>query len=137
MSSDNRWKESYGELRLPFFGAAGKIVDGDFHVTCPNCRKSTLRFYYHKFNTQKDTGTLWAWCPHCRVTTHLPRVSPKGWDFPDPFRDLSPDAFAELEDSDEPLVSKLDRLWVRGQIGIPEASRTKLLEQGRPKPTRR
>ncbi|MBY0320039.1 MAG: hypothetical protein K2X72_15050 [Reyranella sp.] len=118
MSSDVEWRESFGELKLPFMGAAGKILDGNFHVDCPNCHKSTLRFYYHEFNKQKGTGTLWAWCPSCRVMTHLPRVEPAGRHFPDPFRDI--DDFGKLEGrNDDPLVARLDKLWDDGKIGLP------------------
>ena len=134
MSSDNDWRDAYGDLRLPFFGAAGKILDGDFHVNCPNCGKHTLRFYYHKFDAKKNSGTLWAWCPNCHMTVHLPRVTPQGWDFPDPFADLDLDAFAEIEESDEPFMKRLDRLWVQGKIGLQEPMGP---ERGRPKPARR
>ena len=136
MSSDVEWRESYGGLKLPFMGAAGKILDGNFHVDCPNCHKSTLRFYYHEFNKGEGTGTLWAWCPNCRLVTHLPRVEPQGWRFPDPFRDISD--FGELEGgSGEPLVARLDELWVQGKIGLPEPPGTRSQGAKSSKPPRR
>ena len=136
MSSEVEWRDSYGELKLPFMGAAGKILDGNFHVDCPNCHKSTLRFYYHEFNKQKGSGTLWAWCPNCRVTTHLPRVEPEGWRFPDPFRDI--DDFGKLEiRNDAPLVGRLDKLWDEGKIGLPEPSGAQSRERTNAKPPRR
>lgn len=136
MSSDVEWRESYGGLRLPFMGAAGKILDGNFNVDCPNCHKSTLRFYYHEFNKEEGTGTFWAWCPNCRLVTHLPRVEPEGWRYPDPFQDVSD--FGGLEDgSGEPLVARLDKLWVQGKIGLPEPPGTQVGESRRSKPPRR
>ena len=133
MSPDVEWRESFGDLKLPFMGAAGKILDGNFHVDCPNCHKSTLRFYYHEFNKQKGTGTLWAWCPNCRVTTHLPRVESGGWRYPDPFRAI--DDFGKLEGRNaDPLVGRLDKLWDEGKIGLPEPPGT---QSKNSKPARR
>jgi hypothetical protein len=138
MSSDREWRESYGELRLPFFSAAGQIVDGNFQVDCPNCHQAALRFYYHVFNKAKDTGTLWAWCPNCRMTTHLPRVQPEGWCFPDPFAALSLDEFAEFDaSSGGPLVERLDKLWAQGKIGLPKPLEAEGRKQQRTKPPRR
>jgi len=132
MSSSCDWRESYGDLRLLFFGAAGQIIDGNFRVQCPNCSKHTLRFYYHIFNA----GTLWVWCPGCRVATHLPRVSPEGWRFPDPFQDLGLGAFADVETaSSEPFVKRLDELWRQRAIGVPESLQTKSGEKRKPTET--
>lgn len=137
MSSDSDWRDSYGELKLPFFGAAGQILDGNFHVNCPNCSKNTLRFYYHVFDREKRTGTLWAWCSSCRIVTHLPRVSPKCYQFPDPFEKLSLDEFGEVEgDSSKPFVQRLDNLWVEGAIGVPQPLKEAPREDKKPRPFR-
>ena len=53
------------------------------------------------------------------MTTHLPRVEPEGWRYPDPFRDI--DDFGKLEGrNDDPLVGRLDKLWDEGKIGPPQ-----------------
>ncbi|HEY2616817.1 MAG TPA: hypothetical protein VGI78_05725 [Acetobacteraceae bacterium] len=133
MNTDSDWRDSYGELKLPFLGAASQILDGNFAVKCPACGKHDLRFYYHVFDVGKDTGTLWVWCPSCRITAHLPRVQPKGWRFPDPFRDISPDDFGDMEDAGEPpFMTRLDDLWNRGAIGKPERIEAKSRERRKP-----
>jgi hypothetical protein len=121
MTTHAVWRDAFGDMKLPFLKGAGDIVDGKFDVPCPCCRTHTLRFYYHEFNHEKGTGTLWAWCPQCRLTMHIPRVSPKSRSFPDPYRALAMDEFAEMEGKDNrPFVAHLDDLWRKGVIGVPQ-----------------
>ena len=138
MKSDPPWRDAYGQLKLPFLKATGQILDGDFHVACPNCVTHTLRFYYHVFNHAKSTGTIWSWCPQCRLTAHLPRVDSEKWQFPDPYQNVSLDAFADMETaSDQPFLSRLDALWDQGKIGLPTPVTAEAREQTHPSRRRR
>lgn len=120
MIEHNEWREAGGALQRPFYSAIGRILDGDYSVQCPGCGTPILRFYFHIFDPDAQTGTMWVWCPTCRVMSHLPRVRPTKGRFSDPYRDLDLDAFAELELAEgEPFISRLDRLWDAGVIGLP------------------
>jgi hypothetical protein len=112
------WTEAGGAHQLPFMAAASRTMRGDRDLACPRCAAATLRSYFHEFNRDRRTGTFWVWCPGCRTTAHLPRVTPPGPPPPDPFAELSLDDFAALElDPAESLLDRLDRLWDEGRLG--------------------
>jgi hypothetical protein len=99
-------------------GAASRTLAGERGIRCPKCNEEELRAYFHEFDPQRRRGTIWVWCPRCRVTAHLPRVTPKADLGPDPFRGLSLEQFAAVEaDTNEPFMDKLDRLWNERKIG--------------------
>jgi len=115
-----RWTEAGGEYQLLFMSAASRLIKVDENIECPKCKQSTIRFYFHVFNKNKGTGTIWIWCPNCRTTLHLPRVKPEGLIFPDPFSNLSIEEFAEIEqDTRISFMDRLDKLWNIGKIGNP------------------
>ncbi len=115
---NKEWTEAGGEYQIPFMGAASRTLKGEYPITCGKCGQAPLRFYFHVFNEAKGTGTLWVWCPSCRTQTHLPRVKPDAKGFDDPFKNLSLEDFARMEeDATEPFIEKLDRLWDKGTIG--------------------
>ena len=102
-------------------GAASRSLRGERDIVCPKCGAAKLRSYFHMFNAAKRTGTIWVWCPACRTTAHLPRVTPTADLGPDPFADLSLDQFAALETNrNETLLDRLDRLWRDGKVGCGE-----------------
>lgn len=114
------WIEAGGPYQFPFMGAASRIINGDYMIDCPKCGQARLRFYFHVFNQEQNTGTIWVWCPNCRTTYHLPRVKPKIRGFPDPYKDLGLEEFSRLEtDETESFLDKLDRLWDEGVLGYP------------------
>ena len=77
-----------------------------------------MRHYYHVFDKNRRTGSLWVWCQHCGTHCHLPRVSPSGRDYQDPFEELDIHEFAALElDEQEGFLDRLDRMWDEGQLG--------------------
>ena len=98
-------------------GAASRALRGQLDAPCPRDDGGRLRFYFHVFDRAQGTGTLWAWCPACGLTVHLPRVRPEASALRDPYADLSLREFAELElDEDRPLLDRLDELWGSGAI---------------------
>jgi len=116
-----QWREACAELQIKLFGAASKILKGEPSGACPNCGLADLRYYYHIFKQDKNTGTIWVWCPNCGMTTHLPRVEAKGFRFPDPFRNLSLHEFADVETGGgKHLLDRLDDLWNASALGAPE-----------------
>lgn len=118
-----RWTEAGGPHQFPFMGAASRTLAGERAIACPRCAEGTLRGYLHAFKPETRSGTLWVWCPRCRTTTHLPRVTPKVEVGPDPFADLSREQFEALERG-EPLLDRLERLWDRGALGFAGARDT-------------
>lgn len=110
-----RWTQAGGPYQFPFMGAGSRTLAGEHEIACPRCAEATLRGYFHAFKPETGRGTLWVWCPRCRTTTHLPRVTPKAEVGPDPFADLSLEQFDALERS-EPLLDRLDRLWEQGAL---------------------
>lgn len=113
---NRRWIEAGGEHQTAFFNATSRILDGASGIPCPKCGQAELRFYFHIMNPSKGTGTVWVWCPACRTTTHLPRVTPRAKMPLDPFASLDLEAFARLETGGEPLLDQLDRLWTEGTL---------------------
>lgn len=114
------WTEAGGQYQFPFMGAASQFLRGAYTITCPKCAQDTLRFYFHIFNKDDGTGTIWVWCSTCKMTSHLPRVRAKIDDLRDPFKEFKPGEFIQLElDATEPLLDKLDRLWSEGVISYP------------------
>jgi hypothetical protein len=98
-------------------GAASRALAGEYDAPCPRGDGGRLRFYFHRFNAEAGTGTMWAWCPTCGTTTHLPRVQPTELSLRDPFAGLSLQEFAAIElDPDDGLLDRLDRLWDEGAI---------------------
>jgi hypothetical protein len=121
----SNWIEAGGKHQLPFMSAASRSLKGEREIECPRCDKSHLRIYFHVFNKNTGSGTIWVWCSYCRTTTHLPRVKPQGFIFPDPFAKLSLEDFAQLEQNEtEGLLDRLDQLWHRGEIGYPKPTST-------------
>jgi len=113
-----RWIEAGGDIQIPFMMAARKVLGGE-PVPCPRPHTPTnLRFYYHLMNPSRGTGTVWAWCPTCFTTCHLPRVAPAKVTQTDPFARLSLEQFAALEvDPRERFLDRLNRLWDEGKLG--------------------
>jgi hypothetical protein len=115
-----RWIEAGGVFQFLFMGAASRSLRGERGIVCPKCEQTTLRAYFHAFDRENQMGTIWVWCPECRTTAHLSRVTPKVALGPDPFAELSRDEFARLEtDSSKHLLDRLERLWTQGQLDPP------------------
>jgi hypothetical protein len=113
-----KWTDAGGDHQMRFMGAASKTLDGVTSIVCPKCKEADLRSYFHAFKPD-GKGTVWVWCPRCRTTAHLPRVTRDKYKGSDPFAALTRDQFEELERSKEPLLDRLDRLWDEGKIGPP------------------
>lgn len=113
-----KWTEAGGPYQFAFMGAASRSLRGEGSIKCPKCRQTMLRTYFHMFNLPAGTGTVWVWCPACRTTCHLSRVTPHSDMGKDPFAHLSLAQFAALEQNhDEPFLDRLDRLWKEGMLG--------------------
>ncbi|HEX4423330.1 MAG TPA: hypothetical protein VH165_35715 [Kofleriaceae bacterium] len=109
-----RWTEAGGPHQMAFMGAASRTLRGEREIACPKCGAAELRAYFHLFNAAKRTGTIWVWCPACRTTGHLPRVTPAVELGPDPFAGLSLEQFAALElDPHKGLIDRLEELAVK------------------------
>lgn len=94
--------------------AAGtSILDTGVPPTCPLCEQSPLRFYCHVFRQEQEQGTIWVWCPRCKGTTHVSRMTIT-WQLQDPYRDLDLRSFAKLERSR--WLERLDELWEAKKI---------------------
>lgn len=111
-----KWSEAGGPHQFPFMGAASRLLKGEHAIACPKCQEAELRAYFHLFKPTARTGTIWVWCPRCRTTTHLSRVTPQADLGPDPFAALTLEQFGELEEA-EPWLDRLDRLWNDGTLG--------------------
>ncbi len=111
-----KWTEAAGPYQFPFMGAATRSLKGEMQIQCPKCSGGPLRAYFHMFKPADETGTIWVWCPECRTTTHLPRVTPQVELGPDPFANLTIDEFEALERSEESLLDRLDRMWAEGKL---------------------
>jgi len=112
----NKWTEAGGEHQVPFMLAARRVFEEE-SILCPKCGAAALRYYFHAFDSRKERGTLWVWCPHCFTRCQLSRVSPANVRQNDPFAALTLDAFAELEtDSQERFSDRLNRLWEEGAL---------------------
>lgn len=116
----HKWIEAGGSYQFPFMGAISRLLKGEYTILCPKCRQATLRGYFHVFDKIRQTGTMWIWCPHCRTTSHLPRIKPHKDLFDDPFSSLDLKEFAMMELNDqESLLDQLDRLWEKGELQFP------------------
>jgi hypothetical protein len=115
-----KWVQAGGDYQFAFMGAAGQALHGNYATLCPRC-KTTLRYYFHIFNIEEKTGTIWAWCSSCRMVDHLPRVQLQFGHWYDPFADYTSDEFILLErDENEHFLDRLDRLWDEKVISAPE-----------------
>src|SRR5437667_277843 len=84
-----QWETAFGqEMHLQFARAAGKILAEGSSGPCPLCEKSHLRFYCHKFDAEKNRGTIWVWCPRCKKWDHLSRLV-LDFSYLDPYAEIS------------------------------------------------
>src|SRR5438132_6641874 len=96
------------ESQLRLMGAATAILRTKEPGICPLCDLCLVRFYCHKFHFESNRGTMWIWCPACKLWTHVSRLKLQ-YDFLDPFENISGSAFASMERSD--WINRLDQLW--------------------------
>lgn len=113
------WHAAGGEYQVLFMAATSRAARGDLGQ-CPRCRHATLRCYFHAFKVAAQQGTMWCWCPECRVFAHLPRVVPTGPVPQDPFSAMTGAEFAQLEgDPSTPFLDRLDQMWDQGRLVVP------------------
>ena len=111
-----RWEPVNGqEAHLEFARAAAKILADGAPIACPLCTASALRFYCHKFDYEKNKGTIWVWCPTCRKWSHVSRLV-MDFDYPDPYSDVAPGEFLSMERSN--WLDRLNYLWEQNAIPI-------------------
>ena len=80
---------------------------------CPLCNDVPLRFYMHQLSQGRAVGTIWVWCPRCRVWSHL-RV-PMSLKTTGPFSGKTLTEMSSVMTSK--WISELDILWETKRIG--------------------
>ncbi len=106
-----KWVIAIGEYQLPFVRAINHVLNGDWWQVCPKCGQHTLRFYYHAWDQRAERGTMWAWCPACRMWGHVLCAPPRGGSLRDPYAGTSLDEFGQLEwDKQLSFIDHLDQL---------------------------
>lgn len=99
-----QWDDSKDEI-MDIVEVIEKDKNPQIPIRCPICNTDNAHIYMHRWEDNRDRGTIWTWCSNCRRCMHASRVKvPIWWENAD-FIDVS-----ELTSHPIFLESKVDMI---------------------------